>query len=67
MVNKIKAAVDARLDQEMKIIARTDARGIGGINEPRNCAAVFVQAGADTSFVEAPQNLAELKAIPSSI
>jgi 2-methylisocitrate lyase-like PEP mutase family enzyme len=67
MVNKIKAAVDARLDPEMKIIARTDARGISGINEALDRAAAFVEAGADATFVEAPKNLAELKAIPSSI
>ena len=67
MVNKIKAAVDARLDPEMKIIARTDARGISGINEALDRAAAFVEAGADATFVEAPKNLAELKAIPSNI
>ena len=67
MVNKIKAAVDARLDQEMKIIARTDARGISGINEALDRAAAFVEAGADATFVEAPKSLAELKAIPASI
>ena len=67
MVNKIKAAVDARRDPEMKIIARTDARGISGINEALDRAATFVEAGADATFVEAPKNLAELKAIPSSI
>ena len=67
MVNKIKAAVDARLDPEMKIIARTDARGISGINEALDRARAFVEAGADATFVEAPKNLAELKAIPSSI
>ena len=67
MVNKIKAAVDARLDQEMKIIARTDAREISGINEALDRAAAFVEAGADATFVEAPKNLAELKAIPSNI
>ena len=67
MVNKIKAAVDARLDPEMKIIARTDARGISGINEALDRAAAFVEAGADATFVEAPKNLAELRVIPSSI
>ena len=67
MVNKIKAAVDARRDPEMKIIARTDARGISGINEALDRAATFVEAGADATFVEAPKNLAELKSIPSRI
>ena len=67
MVNKIKAAVDARLDPEVKIIARTDACGLSGINEALDRAAAFVEAGADATFVEAPKNLAELKAIPSNI
>ena len=67
MVNKIKAAVDARQDPEMKIIARTDALGISGINEALDRAAAFVEAGADATFVEAPKNLAELRTIPSSI
>ena len=67
MLNKIKAAVDARLDPELKIIARTDACGISGINEALDRAAAFVEAGADATFVEAPKNLAELKTIPSSI
>ena len=67
MVNKIKAAVDARRDQDMKIIARTDALGVSGINEALDRAAAFVEVGADATFVEAPQNLAELEAIPSRI
>ena len=64
MVNKIKAAVDARLDPGMKIIARTDARAIASMNEALDRAAAFVEAGADATFVEAPRNLDELKAIP---
>ncbi len=67
MVNKIKAAVDARLEPDMKIIARTDARGVSGLNEALDRAGAFVEAGADATFVEAPRNLAELKTIPSSI
>ena len=39
----------------MKIIARTDARGISGINEALDRAAAFVEAGADATFVEAPK------------
>ncbi len=64
MTNKIKAAVDARVDTEMKIIARTDARGISGINEALDRAAAFIDAGADATFIEAPRNLSELRAIP---
>ncbi|MFL2844898.1 MAG: oxaloacetate decarboxylase [Candidatus Puniceispirillaceae bacterium] len=64
MINKVKAAVDARENTEMKIIARTDARGISGINEALDRAAAFIDAGADATFIEAPKNLSELRAIP---
>ena len=64
MTNKIKAAVDARVNTEVKIIARTDARGISGINEALDRAEAFIDAGADATFIEAPKNLSELAAIP---
>ncbi len=64
MTNKIKAAVDARVNTEMKIIARTDARSISGINEALDRAEAFIDAGADATFIEAPKNLSELRTIP---
>jgi 2-methylisocitrate lyase-like PEP mutase family enzyme len=67
MISKIKASVDARMDPELKIIARTDARAIISMNEALDRAAAFVEAGADATFIEAPTNLDELSAIPKSL
>lgn len=67
MVAKIKAAVDARLDSDFVIIARTDARGPLGIEEAIERANRYAQAGADVLFVEAPQSLAEVKRIAAEV
>lgn len=66
MVQKIKAAVDAR-DKDTLIIARTDAKAIFGIEEALTRAAAYQEAGADVLFVEAPTTRSELSAIPSSV
>lgn len=63
MVQKIKAAVDARA-HGTRIIARTDARAISGLSEALDRAAAYAEAGADATFVEAPTDLDELAAIP---
>jgi 2-methylisocitrate lyase-like PEP mutase family enzyme len=67
MINKIKAAVDARESSETKIIARTDARAIISMAEALDRAAAFVEAGADATFVEAPISLDELSIIPEHL
>jgi len=63
MVQKIKAAVDARQDQAVQIIARTDARAIEGLDAALDRAQAYIAAGADITFVEAPQSFAELARI----
>jgi 2-methylisocitrate lyase-like PEP mutase family enzyme len=63
MVQKIKAATDARLDGDFQIIARTDARAIEGLERAIERAHAFIAAGADATFVEAPLNLDELARI----
>ncbi|WP_323010570.1 isocitrate lyase/PEP mutase family protein [Paracoccus sp. (in: a-proteobacteria)] len=60
MVQKIRAAADARHDEDMMIIARTDARAIEGIDAALDRAHAYIEAGADMTFVEAPQTLEEL-------
>ena len=60
MVAKIKAAVDARTDGDLQIIARTDARAIDGLNAAIDRAHAFVEAGADVTFVEAPLDEKEM-------
>jgi 2-methylisocitrate lyase-like PEP mutase family enzyme len=67
MVQKIKAAVDARQDADLLIIARTDARAVEGLDAAIDRAAAYREAGADILFVEAPQSVAELEAIPARL
>jgi carboxyvinyl-carboxyphosphonate phosphorylmutase len=54
MVGKIRAAVAARTDPDLVIIARTDAVAVSGLDEALNRARAFAEAGADLLFVEAP-------------
>jgi 2-methylisocitrate lyase-like PEP mutase family enzyme len=63
MVQKIKAAVDARQDQDLQIIARTDSRAIEGLDRALDRAHAFIEAGADITFVEAPTGADELARI----
>ncbi|CAM3692189.1 2-methylisocitrate lyase [Pseudomonas reidholzensis] len=53
MVDRIKAAVDARLDDSFVIMARTDALAVEGLNAALDRAAACVEAGADMIFPEA--------------
>lgn len=63
MVAKIKAAVDARRDGDLQIVARTDARAIIGLNGAIDRAHAFIEAGADVTFVEAPTSFDEMDRI----
>jgi 2-methylisocitrate lyase-like PEP mutase family enzyme len=63
MVNKVKAAVDARRDGVL-IIARTDARSAEGFDAAIDRAHSYIEAGADMTFVEAPKTVEELRKIP---
>jgi methylisocitrate lyase len=58
MVDRIKAAVDARTDPEFVIMARTDALAVEGIDAALERAAACVAAGADMIFPEAITELA---------
>jgi 2,3-dimethylmalate lyase len=63
-VAKIRAAVDARTDQDLTILARTDAIGVKGLSEAVDRAHQCVEAGADWVFLEAPETLDQLSEIP---
>jgi methylisocitrate lyase len=52
MVDRIKSAVDARLDTDFVIIARTDALAGEGLDAATERASAYVEAGADMVFVE---------------
>ena len=67
MVQKIHAAVDARRDHSLQIIARTDARAIEGLEAAIDRAQAYIEAGADMTFVEAPRSVEELARIGSAL
>jgi 2-methylisocitrate lyase-like PEP mutase family enzyme len=67
MVAKIRAAIDARGDSDLVLIARTDAVQSNGIDEAIARARAYRDAGADVIFVEAPRTLAELRRIPQEV
>ncbi|CAM3951107.1 2,3-dimethylmalate lyase [Bordetella tumbae] len=64
---KIRAAVQARRDPDFLIIARTDARASHGLDEAIGRANDALAAGADMVFVEAPQTVDEMAAIPEQV
>ena len=63
MVAKVKAAVDARVDNDLVIMARTDAVAVNGIEDAIERANLYREAGADLIFVEAPRSVEEMKRI----
>ena len=65
--SKIKAAVDARLNDDFLIIARTDARAVEGFEAALERAQLFIESGADMTFVEAPLSIEELRRIPQAL
>jgi len=67
MVAKIKAAVDARRDDTFVIMARTDARAVDGLDAALERAALYVEAGADMIFVEAPRSEEEIERIAREV
>src|SRR5581483_8307323 len=63
MARKLRAAASARRNPDTFLIARTDARAIFGLDEALRRAELYLKAGADGIFVEAPQSEAELERI----
>jgi 2-methylisocitrate lyase-like PEP mutase family enzyme len=62
-VGKLRAAVEARGDSGLVIVARSDARQAVGLEEAITRALAYREAGADALFVEAPQSVDELREI----
>jgi methylisocitrate lyase len=61
MVAKLKAALDARVDADLVICARTDARAAHGLDEAIARCQLYREAGADLLFVDAPLSMEELR------
>ena len=64
---KIRAAASARVDPDFLIIARTDARAVLGFDEAVARANAALAAGADMAFLEAPQTMEEVAAVPKLV
>ncbi|MEH3085870.1 MAG: isocitrate lyase/PEP mutase family protein [Xylophilus ampelinus] len=64
MVGKIKAAVDARRDPDLLVLARTDACAVHGFEAAVERARAFSEAGADILFVEAVEEEDQIRRLP---
>ncbi|NOR35741.1 MAG: methylisocitrate lyase [Woeseiaceae bacterium] len=67
MCDRIKAAVDGRIDDTFVIMARTDAHAVEGQQAALDRAAAYVEAGADMIFAEALTTLDEYREFTNSI
>ncbi len=63
MIIKIKAAVDAREDDDFMLMARTDSLAVYGIDAAIERASRFAEAGADIIFVEAPPSVEDMRRV----
>jgi len=67
MVDRIKAAVDARTDENFAIMARTDAIAIEGIDAAIERVHAYIEAGADLVFPEAIRSLEDYKKFSGAV
>lgn len=66
-LKRIRAAVDARRDQNLLVMARTDLRAVEGLDAAIDRAKALVDAGADAIFPEAMADLAEFEAVRRAV
>ena len=67
MIDRIKAAVDARIDPTFVIMARTDAAAVEGIDAAIERACAYVEAGADMIFPEAMKTLDDYRKFKAAV
>ncbi|MEZ5865684.1 MAG: isocitrate lyase/phosphoenolpyruvate mutase family protein [Geminicoccaceae bacterium] len=67
MVGKLKAALDAREDPDLVIMARTDALAVNGLDDAIERGRLYRAAGADMIFVEAPRDIDQMRRICTEI
>jgi len=63
MAAKLRAAAAARRSKDFFIVARTDARAVHGLDEALRRGEMYLKAGADGLFIEAPQTVQELERV----
>lgn len=67
MVDRIKAAADARFDDQFVLMARTDAHASAGLQAAINRSLAYVEAGADAIFAEALRSVEEYRAFTAAV
>jgi 2-methylisocitrate lyase-like PEP mutase family enzyme len=67
MLQKVRAAVDARSSDDLLIVARTDARATLGLSAAIDRVNAYAEAGADIVFLEAPQTVEEIERIAREV
>ena len=67
MVDRVKAAVDARTDAGFVVMARTDAAAVEGIDAAIERAVAYVEAGADMVFPEAMRSLDDYRKVKAAV
>jgi methylisocitrate lyase len=67
MVQRVRAAADARLDSNFCLIARSDARAVEGLEKSIDRMKAYVDAGADMIFPEAMRSESEFEAVRAAI
>lgn len=67
MVDRVKAAVDARGDRDFVVMARTDAAAVEGIDRAIERAVAYVEAGADMIFPEAMKTLDDYRRFKAAV
>lgn len=63
MCRKLEAAIEARTDDQLVIIARTDARAVNGLDDAIERARAYAEVGVDMVFVEAPETTEEVQRV----
>src|SRR5207237_10790544 len=67
MAGKSHPALDTRRDRDLVISARSDARAVEGLQASIDRVNAYLEAGADVGFVEAPQNIDELRIVARQV
>jgi 2-methylisocitrate lyase-like PEP mutase family enzyme len=67
MVGKVRAAVAARQDPDLVVIARTDAVAVNGVADAVARGRAYAEAGADLLFVEAPTSESDIEAVATEL
>jgi methylisocitrate lyase len=67
MVWKLRSALDARIDPDLTVMARTDALAVEGIDSAIERALRYVEAGADMVFIESPESVEQMRRITREV